>query len=168
MMGTVGLAVAEPAMKQIPVVDLSAARTGSLRARQSLARQIDKICREMGFFTIAGHGVPAKVMEALREKAHAFFALPLHEKCKAVHPVAGTPRGYRALGGEALAHANDRITPPDLKEFYHIAEQAGLTNPTIREGRGSVILFRTSGRARLPVSPRQPRLIMPRWRKSSI
>jgi isopenicillin N synthase-like dioxygenase len=126
----------EPAMKQIPVVDLSAARTGSPRARQSLAREIDQICREMGFFTIAGHGVPAKVMEALREKAHAFFALPLDEKCKAVHPVAGTPRGYRALGGEALAHANDRITPPDLKEFYHIGRASWPDEPYYTRGQG--------------------------------
>jgi isopenicillin N synthase-like dioxygenase len=123
-------------MKQIPVVDLSVARTGGLSARQSLAREIDQICREIGFFTITGHGVPVKVMDILREKAHAFFALPLDEKRKAIHQVLGTPRGYRALGGEALAHGNDRVTPPDLKEFYHIGRASWPNEPYYTSAEG--------------------------------
>src|SRR6266568_6107205 len=101
----------EPVMKeQIPVVDLSPARAGDLLARLAVAREIDRICTEIGFFTITGHGVPIDVMDALRATAHAFFALPLEEKRKAIHPVPATPRGYRALGLEALAHGNDRAT----------------------------------------------------------
>src|SRR3974377_1885073 len=123
-------------MKQIPVIDLSAARTGGLRARQSLAQEIDNICREIGFLTIAGHGVPAEVMDTLREKAHAFFALPLHEKCKAIHPVAGTPRGYRAMGGEALAYANDGISPPDLRDFYPLGRASCPDEPYYQSGQG--------------------------------
>jgi isopenicillin N synthase-like dioxygenase len=111
-------------MRQIPVIDLTAARAGDLGARQAVAQEIDKACREIGFFTITGHGVPTKVMDVLRQRAHAFFALPLDEKRKAIHPVHGNPRGYRALGIEALAHGNDRVTPPDLKEFYHIGRES--------------------------------------------
>src|SRR5262252_5861470 len=91
-------------MQQIPVIDLSAARGGGLASRQAVAREIDATCREIGFFTITGHGVPVATMDQLRSKAHAFFALPLEEKRDAIHPVAGTPRGYRAQGLEALAH----------------------------------------------------------------
>jgi isopenicillin N synthase-like dioxygenase len=108
-------------MKHIPVIDLTAARTGNLAARQATAREIDQACREIGFFTIAGHGVPPAVMDTLREKAHTFFALPLEEKRKSIPPGAGNPRGYRAMGLEALAKGNDNAAaPPDLKEFYHI------------------------------------------------
>jgi isopenicillin N synthase-like dioxygenase len=112
-------------MRQIPIIDLSEALTGGLASRQAAAQQIDRTCREIGFFTIAGHGVPVTVMHALRSKAHAFFALPLEEKRKAVHPIAGTPRGYRAQGIEALAQANASAAPPDLKEFYHFSRQEG-------------------------------------------
>ena len=108
-------------MRQIPIIDLSEALAGGLASRQAAARQIDTTCREIGFFTIAGHGVPTAVTNALRLKAHAFFALPLEEKCRAVHPIAGTPRGYRAQGMEALAQANAGAAPPDLKEFYHLS-----------------------------------------------
>ena len=85
-------------MQQIPVIDLCPARSGGLAARQAVGREIDRSCREIGFFTIAGHGVPVAIMDELRSKAHAFFALPLEVKRRAIHPTAGTPRGYRAQG----------------------------------------------------------------------
>jgi isopenicillin N synthase-like dioxygenase len=116
-------------MERIPIVDLSPARTGDLRARQAVAKRIDDICREIGFFTIIGHGVPPEVMDALRSHAHTFCALPLDEKRKAIHPVANTPRGYRALGIEALGRANAGASPPDLKEFYHIGREAWPDEP---------------------------------------
>jgi isopenicillin N synthase-like dioxygenase len=128
-------------MRQIPVIDLSAARVGGLASRQAVAREIDATCREIGFFTITGHGVPVATMDELRSKAHAFFALPLEEKRRAIHPVAGTPRGYRAQGLEALALANAGTTPPDLKEFYHFGRESWPSEPyyTGPEGRNYFI-----------------------------
>ena len=111
-------------MQRIPIIDLSAARTGGLAARQAIAREIDATCREIGFFTVTGHGVPVGAMHELRSKAHTFFALPLEEKCKAINPVPGTPRGYRAQGLESLAQANAGAAPPDLKEFYHFGRES--------------------------------------------
>ena len=129
-------------MQQIPVIDLSAARVGGLASRQAVAREIDATCREIGFFTITGHGVPVATMDQLRSKAHAFFALPLEEKRDAIHPVAGTPRGYRAQGLEALAHTKaGTTTPPDLKEFYHFGRERWPNEPyyTGPEGRNYFI-----------------------------
>ena len=115
-------------MQQIPVVDLAPARTGDLRARQAVARRIDDICREVGFFTITGHGVSPNVMDSLRAHAHAFFALPLEEKRKAINPVPDAPRGYRALGIEALAQANEQAIRSQLQA---IATYAAVTvSPT--------------------------------------
>ena len=111
-------------MQRIPIIDLSAAHIGGLASRQAIAREIDATCREIGFFTIAGHGVPIAAMDELRSKAHIFFALPLEEKRKAIHPVPGTPRGYRAQGLESLAQANAGTTPSDLKEFYHFGRES--------------------------------------------
>jgi isopenicillin N synthase-like dioxygenase len=105
---------------QIPLIDLALARHGDRAARLTAAHDIDKACREIGFFAIRGHGVPDSLVDGLRRRAHEFFALPLPEKLKARHPVAGTNRGYHPVGGEALATANDDIAPPDLKEFFHV------------------------------------------------
>jgi isopenicillin N synthase-like dioxygenase len=126
-------------MDRIPVIDLTSARTGDLRARQAVAQRMDEACREIGFFTITGHGVPRDVMDSLRTQAHAFFALPLDEKRRAINPVPSSPRGYRALGIEALGRGNSATTtPPDLKEFYHIGREAWPDEPyyTGAEGRG--------------------------------
>ena len=109
-----------------------------------MARQIDEACCDIGFFTIAGHGVPDAVVRHLREAAHAFFALPPDEKLRAAHPEPGTPRGYHALAGEALAHANDDplrgsdqpIAPPDLKEFFHVGPVDATDDPYFTSERG--------------------------------
>ena len=154
----------EKNMQQIPVIDLSAARIGGLASRQAVAREIDATCREIGFFTIAGHGVPAATMDELRSKAHAFFALPLEEKRSAIHPVAGTPRGYRAQGLEALAHANAGATPPDLKEFYHFGRESCQTSRTIRGPKAGIISYRICGRSSRRALPMRLKLTIRKWR----
>ena len=44
-------------MSGVPVIDLTPARQGDLADRARVARQIDEACCDIGFFTIAGHGV---------------------------------------------------------------------------------------------------------------
>lgn len=123
-------------MSDIPVIDLSSALTGDPDARLRTGQEMDRICREIGFFTITGHGVPAPVMDGLRSVANAFFALPLQEKMRAVHPVRGTPRGYIALGAEALSHGNAIETPPDLKEYYHFGRERWPDEPYFTGAEG--------------------------------
>src|SRR5262245_22437845 len=131
-------------MKGVPVVDLTPARLGDRADRARVARQIDEACCDIGFFTIAGHGVPAVMARDLREAAHAFFELPLPEKLRAAHPESGTPRGYHALGGEALVRANDErsagrdplVAPPDLKEFFHVGPVDVGDDPYFTADRG--------------------------------
>jgi len=121
----------------IPVIDLSDALEGGATVRLKLAARLDQACREVGFFTLVGHGASVAVLDELRAKANSFFALPLDEKRRAIHPVAGTPRGYRAQGIEALSYGNDRETPPDLKEYYHFGRETWPDEPyfTGPEGR---------------------------------
>ena len=69
----------------VPVIDLAPARTGAAE-RLRVAAAIDAACREIGFFAIDGHGVPARVVDELRAVAHAFFALPYQDKLAARHP----------------------------------------------------------------------------------
>jgi isopenicillin N synthase-like dioxygenase len=107
-------------MIRIPSIDLEPARCGSKQDRRRAAEQLDHACREIGFLTITGHGVPDHVVNDLRRAAQAFFALPEAQKRLASHPMPGTNRGYHAVGGETLSAAHDEAGPPDLKAFYHI------------------------------------------------
>lgn len=121
----------------IPVIDLSAALGGSDMQQLKTAREIDKTCTELGFFTIRGHGVPIEVMNRLRDKANTFFALPLDEKLRAAHADSTVPRGYRALGLEALSNGNAIATPADLKEYYHIGRERWPNDSYFTSAEGS-------------------------------
>lgn len=124
-------------MSGVPIIDVGPALGGDRLERLRVARQIDEACCDIGFFTIAGHGLPGELVRDLRQTAHAFFARPLAEKLAARHPVAGTPRGYHALAGEALARANDDAgAPPDLKEFYHVGPVDVGDDPYFTGDRG--------------------------------
>ncbi len=114
---------------RIPVIDLAPALGGAAADRLAVGQAIDRACVEIGFFTIVGHGVPAALIDGLRSTAHDFFARPMAEKRRAIHPVPHTPRGYIAMGVEALSYANDGDTPPDLKEFYHFSRAAWPDEP---------------------------------------
>ncbi len=107
-------------MEHVPVIDLAPARPGAPAERRRVAGLIDQACVEIGFFAVTGHGVSERVCRELRDAAHRFFALPLGVKRRASPADERAPRGYHALGGEALSAANDAVAPPDLKEFYHV------------------------------------------------
>ena len=123
-------------MGSVPTIDLGPARRGDPEARRATARRIDEACRDIGFFAIAGHGVPEPLVRQLREDAHEFFALPLGDKLAAQHPRPGTPRGYHALAGEALARAGGQPAPPDLKEFFHVGPVDVTDDPYFTSERG--------------------------------
>jgi isopenicillin N synthase-like dioxygenase len=108
------------AVDRVPVIDLTPAADGGRDERRRVAGLIDRACVEIGFFAVTGHGVPVSIGRALRDAAHAFFALPAEIKQRASPADARTPRGYHGIGGEALSAANDAVAPPDLKEFYHV------------------------------------------------
>lgn len=61
----------------IPVIDLAPALGGTAADRQAVAEEIDRTCREIGFFTIRGHGVDPVLIEQVRNTAYAFFNQPL-------------------------------------------------------------------------------------------
>ena len=104
----------------VPLIDISPSINGTMDGKRLVADQINDACIDLGFFAITGHGVPLSIVNEFREVSHAFFAQPVEKKLKTLHPVDGTPRGYRVFAGEALGRAATVGTPPDLKEFYHI------------------------------------------------
>jgi isopenicillin N synthase-like dioxygenase len=124
-------------MDRIPVIDIAPFRRGSPEGRASVPAAIRKAAEEIGFFAIEGHGVPRTTMDALYETAHAFFDLPLEEKQRVAPPRPDYPRGYKAVGFEALAAGNSLDTPPDLKEYYHFGRPQVPDDPyfTGEQGR---------------------------------
>ncbi|HEY4610787.1 MAG TPA: 2-oxoglutarate and iron-dependent oxygenase domain-containing protein [Ilumatobacteraceae bacterium] len=79
---------------------------------------IDRACRQSGFFAITGHGVPSELREALIESAIAFFHRSDTEKEQVALSKGGaTWRGWFPLGGELTSGV------PDLKEGYYFGRE---------------------------------------------
>lgn len=116
-------------MNVIPVIDLAPALNGSAEDRRAVAEEIDRTCREIGFFTIRGHGVDPALIDQLRAMSYDFFNRPLAQKQEMAPADSQTPRGYRALGLESLSAGNAQETPPDLKEYYHFGREQWPEEP---------------------------------------
>lgn len=103
-------------MVAVQVIDLSPASTPA--GRREVAGAIDTACRETGFFTIVGHGVPEPLIERTRAMAVAFFALPEAEKRQVERPPLKVSRGWFPFKDRSLAYTLGATAPPDLQEAF--------------------------------------------------
>ncbi len=104
----------------ISVVDLSGFVGGSTAQRTAVGEAIDRACRDVGFFTVVGHGVGSAQIEELHGAALAFFDLPLEDRLAVAMPEPGYPYGYSPLRAEALNRSLGGEAPPDLKETFNV------------------------------------------------
>jgi isopenicillin N synthase-like dioxygenase len=100
----------------LPVVDLR---------DDAASAQLDRACKEVGFFYVVGHGVDPSLGERLEATAQRFFALPEDEKAEVSMAAGGRAwRGWFPLGGELTSGV------PDGKEGYYFgAEDPPTTLP---------------------------------------
>uniref|UniRef100_UPI0031382285 isopenicillin N synthase family dioxygenase n=1 Tax=Ferrovibrio terrae TaxID=2594003 RepID=UPI0031382285 len=105
----------------VPLIDIAPFRLGDAAARRQVAAEIDRACREIGFFIITGHGIDAADLDAMRSVTRGFFTQPLADKLK-IAPPRGQKgiRGFRAVGDESLSYSLGEAAPPDLKETFRI------------------------------------------------
>ena len=114
-------------MKSIPVIDVAPLLSLDEEGARSVARAIGHAAREVGFFYITGHGVPAGLRQAVFDGAAAFFAGPSAVRDAATFTGAGGNRGYIRLGGEAL----DPAKPADVKEAFNIGLELAPNDPDL-------------------------------------
>lgn len=114
----------------LPVIELGAASGWSEAARDQAAREIDYCARNIGFFYVADHGVPAPLMADALALAREFFAEPLAAK-RAID-IAHSPimRGYEPIGLQTL----DEGSLPDLKESLMLGRDLPADHPWVVAG----------------------------------
>ena len=114
-------------MKALPIIDVSRLVKGGDASH--VARALDRACRELGFFSVVGHGVDSNVQTELERLSRAFFALPESEKAKVAMSHGGRAwRGWFPLGGELTSGK------PDLKEGFYFGQELGPDDPRVRAG----------------------------------
>lgn len=107
-------------MSNVPTVDLD-------RDPEVVARELDEVCRQIGFLQIVGHGVADDASDRAWDAAVAFFDLPLTERMAVASPHPGYPYGYSAFAGEALSRSLGSAAAADLKEVFN----AGPVDPPL-------------------------------------
>ena len=91
------------------MIDIEPLRSG--RDAGAVVAAIDAACREVGFFSISGHGVDHTLAEELERASRQFFALPEVTKAEIAMARGGRAwRGWFPVGGELTSGR------PDLKE----------------------------------------------------
>jgi isopenicillin N synthase-like dioxygenase len=120
-------------MNEIPLVDLTAARTGGGSGERAAAMQIDRACKDVGFFTLSGHGIDARVFEDAYAKSKRFFEAPLAQKRECRLPTGFTkalddytPWGYSGLLEEnAYAYMGEQGQASDYVEKFSVGRSIG-------------------------------------------
>jgi len=111
---------------EVPILDLSPLRMGG--QIDALAAELDRACRETGFFYIANHGVSEIALNAVFGATRRYFALPEEiRRGHAMHPFYR--RGFMAQGV-----TRQPGYAADLKESYEIGVDLPADDPAVLSG----------------------------------
>ncbi len=102
----------------IPIIDFAPFLNGGIEEKRKVVQQLDVACREIGFFTLAGHGVPVELIDTARATAVAFFSLSAEEKKRVERPPSKISRGYFGLGDRSISYSLGKAAPADIQEAY--------------------------------------------------
>lgn len=109
----------------IPVIDVSPLAGDDAAARHAVAAEVGAACRDIGFFAITGHGVPAPTVDGAFAASAAFFAQPMAAKQALAYAGLSHNRGYVGTGVEAL----DEHRGADQKEAFNLIWTDEATRP---------------------------------------
>jgi isopenicillin N synthase-like dioxygenase len=110
----------------LDVIDLSGLRDKEPGAVDRIAKEIGRACRDIGFFYVRNHGIPAEQMDAVFAVSREFFALPLESKNELSIAKSKHNRGYAGISSERLdsKHA-------DLKEAFNVGLDLDPNDPEV-------------------------------------
>ncbi len=100
-----------PHSASLPIIDISPLLDPAAPRAYlvDVAGRIDAACRDIGFFSIVGHGVPVDLQRRLEAASHSFFARSSHTKAQIAMAKAGPAwRGWFPVGGELTSGVPDR------------------------------------------------------------
>ena len=100
-----------PEIRHIPLIDIG-------RDPDDIAAELDRACRDTGFFFVVGHDVPVDLQQRLDALSREFFALPDREKAAIDMRLGGRAwRGWFPVGRELTSGV------PDQKEGIYFGQE---------------------------------------------
>jgi isopenicillin N synthase-like dioxygenase len=124
----VAIAAGRGAVKSVPVIDIEPLISGAGDVGR-VVEEIDRSCRDLGFFYVIGHGVDGELIERLESAARRFFALPEEEKAEIGMTRGGRAwRGWFPVGGELTSGRADH------KEGIYFGAELARDDRRVRAG----------------------------------
>lgn len=115
---------------RIPIIDFGPHFAGKAGAMDVLVRQIRQACEDVGFFYIAGHGVPQDTVDRAFAASRRFHALPLAEKLKLQLNACNI--GYLPMNASVQgASTVHKATRPNQNESFFISHDRGPDHPDV-------------------------------------
>lgn len=108
------------AIDALPIIDIAPFLDphGSDAARRAVARELRRVCIDIGFFYLTGHGIAARELDEALSRGRDFFHLPLTAKQPVTAGKGPTRFGYFPLGG-----SNEYGKLGDLKERFSLTRE---------------------------------------------
>jgi isopenicillin N synthase-like dioxygenase len=116
---------------EIPIVSLRGLRSGRLADLERIGAEIGRAARGLGFFSVAEHGIPQQLIDAVFIEARTFFAQPAPLKEQLSVANSSSYRGYVRLGEERL----DPALAADVKECFNAGPDLGPDDPDVVAGK---------------------------------
>ncbi len=112
---------------ELPLIDIEPLVAGVGDA-DLVVGEIDRACRELGFFTITGHGIDPSLLARMDRAARAFFDQPEAVKRRVAMAHAGPAwRGWFPVRGEFTSGVADR------KEGLYVGVEHPGDHPRVRD-----------------------------------
>jgi isopenicillin N synthase-like dioxygenase len=136
---------------EVPAIDFAPLAGTNATAIDAVAREVDQAAREIGFFTVINHPVPAPLIRRMFAESARFFAQPVDEKLKLHMGKSANFRGYLpmdaegkpgAARGKAVFGFQEHMEPgrakqkkPNKTEVFQISLELPADDPDVLAGK---------------------------------
>ncbi len=123
----------EEATKAIPVIDFGPAFRREPGGLDAVARQVRHASEHVGFFYLAGHGVPAAIVDGAFAAAREFHAMPVADKLRL--ELNQNNIGYLPVNKSIQAASSvHKATRPNFNESFFISHDRRADHPDVLAG----------------------------------
>src|SRR5580692_3816060 len=117
----------------IPVLDLARYRAGEPGALAALAAELRHACEQVGFYFLAGHGVPQTLIDRVFAEVARFHAQPL--EAKRALKIDHHNIGYMAMAASVTRSSQVNVnTKPNLNEAFFVKRERAPDDPDVIAG----------------------------------
>ncbi len=118
---------------EIPLIDVAPYLAGKAGAAQKAAAQLRFAFENVGFYYLAGHGVPQSLIDAQYAEAARFHALPTEAKLAV--KVDDHNIGFMPIPPQAPPNAAAQGKKPSQNEAFFLRRERGPDDPDVLSGR---------------------------------